>query len=89
MSAPTQAEKVERIRMALADIGIDPALVGDDATWPLGLIPTDTAWRAREVTKPGKAMCRVCFRAFQLDRSKGRDDCLAFVYMTDDCGVSR
>lgn len=87
---------IERVRMAVAEIGYDPALVIDPESdggafrYPTSF-PDEVMWRAREVALIGKPMCAECSRAssdFAAAHGRHPDPwlCLATRRFTQDCG---
>lgn len=85
-------EMVERIRMAVSDIGLDPSGIRADTSWDARTIPAEAAWRAREVAKMADPWCRACFDSIaDLDHhaaAASRQRCQATRPLLADCGVS-
>lgn len=92
-------EPVERIRMALAEVGyhgIRVEAAGNSWRTPKGAIPGDVRWRAREVALFGDAMCLACWSRAQYVVPTGSPpverrppECYAARRLVGDCGRPR
>jgi hypothetical protein len=100
MTTTTGPELVRRGRAALAEIGVDPALIETDrdgnGQWDPRTLDPEVAWRAR--CAAGKHTCLACWQ-WAIERSTVRPgaydwttfrfalrDCTSSVAYTRDCG---
>lgn len=87
------SDVVERVRMALAEIGYDPNLVRGPRPGEAGTvhynrrIPIMVAWRARETALLAEPKCLACLTWQQ--EKQALVSCLAERRFMEDCGVER
>lgn len=90
-------EMAQRMRMALAEVGItNPGAVThhpdkDGIFFDPLAVDQETAWRAGEVSGAARPFCLACLRASPRTAPKApyRERCEAYLPFTQDCGMER
>ena len=94
-------EPWERVRMAFAEVGVDPSLVSPPTDPRLSFmlpgwvdVDVDVRWRARECALCAEPICRACFdRAAEVSDTGAKYrvtvECVSTRRFEQDCGVSR
>jgi hypothetical protein len=86
---------VERVRMALAEVGIDPDVAYLNSSgrpvFDAAGVDRRLIWRAKEVAGAGRPMCWGCWDEWSPKalRSASASDCDATSRLVDDCGRTR